>query len=191
MRLVHRISLVAAMLAGSFAVSVLAPVVTAQEATPAADCVATTPEENVNIVTDYFIAFDNVDMAGIDQALDDDYVDDIESSLQPEDPTSNEGEQMWAQSYEDRFPGSTFIINEVVAIDESRVLADVTISITHAVDPATGEVVALPEAVMVDMLSILTIECGDIDSSRTVSDTLTLVLGLGYTIAAPEATPET
>jgi hypothetical protein len=77
-----------------------------------------------------------------------------------------------------------------VALDESRVVADLTISITHAADPATGETIELPEPVLVDSISIITIECGEIASARTVSDSLTLILGLGFTIAAPEATPE-
>lgn len=186
----HRVPLAAMLIVGSFVAIASQPVVAAQDATPMAECVATTPEENVQIVTDYFVAFDNVDPEGIDRALDDEHVDDIESSLQAEDPTTNDDEVDWAQSYEERFPGSTFIINEVAALGEDRVVADVTISITHATDPATGQTNELPETVLVDMISILTIECGDIDASRTVSDTLTLVLGLGYELAPPAATPE-
>jgi hypothetical protein len=190
MRLVHRVSLAAALLAGSFVAIVSAPLVSAQDATPAADCAVTTPEENVAIVTAYVTAYDTVDQATLDETLADEYVDNLDRGDTPHDTTTNDDEHSLAQGFEASFPGSTYIINEIVALDDSRVVADLTISITHAADPATGETVELPETVLVPSMSIVTVECGEIASARTVSDGLALIVGLGLEISLPAATPE-
>jgi hypothetical protein len=190
-KLVYRLSFTAALLAGSFVALVSAPGVSAQDATPAAtECVVTTPEENVALVTSYIQAYDAADAAGIDQTLADAYADNIDRGSQPNDPASNDDEAALAAALEATYPNSTYTINEIAPLGDNRVVADVTINITD-VAAADGTPTTLAAAINVDSISIITIECGEIASARTVSDGLSLVLGLGFTLSPPaaEATP--
>ncbi len=191
MKLVYRLSFTAAPLAGSFVALVSAPGVSAQDATPAAtECVATTPEENVALVTSYIQSYDAADAAGIDLTLADTYADNIDRGSQPSDATTNDDEAALAAALEASYPNSTYIINEIAPLDDDRVIADVTINITD-VAAADGTPTTLAAAINVNSISIITVECGEIASARTVSDGLTLVLGLGFTLSPPaaEATP--
>lgn len=189
MRLLTRFSLVAALLLGAVAAMFAAPSAIAQDSTPMADdCVATTPEENVEIVTNYIIAYDNAHAEGVHETLYEEYSDNLDRGQTPHDTTTNEDEVFLAESFEASFPGSIYIINEIVPLGENRVVADLTIQITHAADPS-GAVIELAEPVMVPSLSVVTIECGTIISARTVSDSLVLILGIGLVVTIPEATP--
>ena len=197
MTLVRRVSLSAAMLAGTFAALIAAPsMISAQEATPGATpagCAVTTPDENVTLVTNYISSYDAADAAGIDQALADDYVDNQNRGTQPNDPTSNADEITLAQDLEANFPNSTYTINDIAPLGNDRVVVDVTITFPE-VSGATGTSgsVVLSKAIQVNAISVVKIECGEIVSARTVSDDLSLILGLGYTLTPPtaEATPE-
>lgn len=189
MRLFTRVSLAASLLAGSVAVIVSAPTISAQSATPVADCTVTTPEENVAIVTAYVTAYDNIDAEGIDTTLADEYTDNLDRGSMAVDETTNDDEVTLAQGFEASYPGSTYTINEIAPIDANRVVADLTITVTEAADPATETTVTLPAPIEMDSISIVTIECGAIASAKTVSDTLSLIIGLGLVISLPEATP--
>ena len=196
MHLVRRVSLSAAMLAGTFAALIAAPtLISAQDATPEAtpaECAVTTPDENVMIVTNYISSYDAADAAGIDQALADNYVDNQNRGNEPNDPTSNADEITLAQNLEANFPNSTYTINDIAPLGNDRVVVDVTITFPE-VAGATGTSgsVVLTKAIQVNAISVIKIECGQIASARTVSDDLSLILGLGYTLVAPtpEATP--
>lgn len=190
MRLLTRFSLVAALLLGLVAAMFAVPAAMAQEASPFADdCVATTPEQNVEIVTNYIIAYDNAHAEGVHETLHDEYSDNLDRGQTPHDTTTNDDEVFLAESFEAAYPGSLYIINEIVPLGENRVVVDLTIQITHATDPS-GAVVELPAPVLVPSLSVITIDCGTIVSARTVSDGLVLILGIGLVISLPEATPQ-
>lgn len=190
MRTWTRISMAVALFLGACISAIAAPAALAQDATPMmGDCVVTTPEQNVEIVTNYIIAYDTVEAEGLDAALHDEYSDNLDRGSMPLDPATNDDELLLAQGFEASFPGSIYIINEIVALGDDRVVADLTIQITHAAD-AEGNVVELDAPVLVPSISIVTIECGTIVSARTVSDTLVLILGIGLIVTVPDATPE-
>lgn len=191
MRLAHRVSMAAALLAGSFIAIVSAPAISAQDATPAASpCAATTPQQNVQLVTDYIHVTDSANAAAIDAALADTYADNQDRYGLPVDPTTNADEANLAAMLESLYPGSVYTINQVSAVGDNQVVADITLTITaFAPDPSVDPTV-LATPIEFNSLMLATVDCGEIVSARGVSDQLGLLLALGFTVVPPAmATP--
>lgn len=176
----------------AFSILLLAPAFTAtaaQDASPAAaDCPATTVEENIALVQEAQAAIANADADAIDQILADDFTHNQDRYGLPDDPASNEDEIGLATQMQGFYPGSTHEITEVFGADNKVVVESVWTITEHNI---TGETVVLDEAIEVRSIAIFTIECGEVASLNVLVDGLTLLVGLGVYPPLPimEATP--
>jgi hypothetical protein len=152
-------------------------VVGAQDASPE-PCPPATVEENIALVEGFFAAVEAMDGAAIDAALADDFTHNQNRFGLADDPTSNQDEINVAMMFETLYPGSTTSIDQIFADADTVVVAS-TLTITqHQLDP-NAEPTALAAALQVRTISIFQIECGEIASSNSVTDELSLLIGIG------------
>jgi steroid delta-isomerase-like uncharacterized protein len=164
----------------------------AQEATPAADCPATTPEENKELVQRWFAALSggaSEDMAGLAAA------DIIYHDPSPREEAQTGGTEEWASDREQDYPDLQVTVEQLIA--EGDMVASYQRSMgTQQGDvedeqgvPATG---LATEWVS---MGIFRIECGKIAEIWSVADDLGRLQRLGVITdeelqsAAPLATP--
>ena len=190
MRFVQRVLLVGTLFVLTALGISQGPAAVAQDATPAGDCPATTPDENVAIVTAYLIAFEAQDDAAIDAALADDYADNVDRYTAPVDDTTNQDEVSLAHALEQYYPGSAYSIVDIFGAGDK---VAVTVNFTVTGHMLTGELVMLETPLEVEGISIFTIECGMIASGYGVSNQFELLTGVGAIPPlemGPAATPE-
>ncbi len=161
--------------------SLLGSVAFAQDASPAADCVAGTPEENTQIVTDFFEAVLGGDLETADTLLADDFEHDLSSDgievpneAGNADELTEEGLAILAES--NHTIEATVAEGDWVAIEY---LFDVPGS---SVDGADPEAVATVEA-----MTFVRVECGAIAEARFEIDALGMMLQLGFEVTPPAA----
>ncbi len=177
-----------AMVAGLLVGGAVGTSAVAQDATPDAECVATTPEENIALVEQLYEAMNTGDGDTIDAVLDDEVTHNLDRYGLPDDSTTNDDEVALSQAFLQFYPGSATVVDDIFAT-ENRVVAMTTQTITE--HTLTGESVVLDEVLEVKGITVFTIDCGEIVDMTGAVDELGLLIGLGV-IADPlggEATP--
>ena len=162
-----------AMVLGPLAIGSL-PAMAAQESTPAAgaECVATTPEENRAVVTQFYEAIDG---GNVGELVTDDFVFHHPSEGEIAEEGGTQG---WADDRNEDFPDATVTVDRMVA-EGDLVAAYLTWSGTHHDDeedqsiPATGQSAEWVAAVFFQ------IECGKISHVWSVADNLGRLQDLG------------
>lgn len=184
--------LVGATLTLGLAVSVPVARVAAQEATPAAECPVTTPEENKALVTQWFDALGSGDADGVAALAADDVVF---HDATPEGSEETGGTEDWANSRQADYPDLTVTVDRLIAE------GDLVASAQHYTGTQQGDTedqLGLPvTGVKVEWLSMahFRFECGKIAEIWTVADELGRLERLGIITedelqdAEPVATP--
>jgi len=166
--------------------------VAAQEATPAAECPATTPEENKALVTQWFDALGSGNAEGVAALAADDI---LYHDAAPEQPEQTGGAGDWADTRQADYPDLTVTVDRLIAE------GDLVASAQHYTGTQEGDTEdqqGIPSTgVKVEWLSMANfrIECGKIAEVWTVADDLGRLERLGVITpdelqdAEPVATP--
>jgi steroid delta-isomerase-like uncharacterized protein len=150
--------------------------VAAQEATPAAECPATTPEENKALVTQWFDALGSGNADAVAALAADDI---IYHDASPEVAAETGGTEDWADSRQADYPDLTVTVDRVIAE------GDLVASAQHYTGTQEGDSEdqqGIPSTgVKVEWLSMANfrIECGKIAEIWTVADDLGRLERLG------------
>jgi len=151
----------------------------AQDATPVADCAATTADENIQIVTDYFAAVAAGDAETADSLLHDDFTHDL--SLEGAEVPNEAGN------------ADELGADEVAAAGESNLVVDATIAsgdwvaveYSFDVSGANVEGANADATAHVEGMSFIRIECGTIAEAHFEFDALGLLQQLGFEVTPP------
>jgi steroid delta-isomerase-like uncharacterized protein len=183
-------------LLGALTFGLLVPVplarVAAQEATPAADCPVTTPEENKAIVTQWFDALGSGDADAVAALGADDL---IYHDASPEEPAQTGGTEDWANSRQTDYADLTVTVDRLIAEGDLVASAE---HYTGTQQADTEDQQGIPSTgVNVEWLTMANfrIECGKIAEIWTVADDLGRLERLGVITpdelqdAEPVATP--
>ncbi len=146
-----------------------------------AECVETTPEENIAIVQAYVEHQGSENMEGLDASLDDDHTG-MATMGAAEMMGTNEDEHAIAMAVEMVYPGSTYRIDEILAVDDKVIVEATLIVPGHML---TGEMVKMEAPAEARGIAIYTIGCGQIQESSVLLDTYGLLVGLGI-LPAPQ-----
>ena len=158
-------------------VTMMASGAVAQDATPAGDCAATTPEENVQIIEQYFDAVLAGDTETADSLLHDDFEHNL--SIEGAEVPNESGNQDELENLEHAADVNHEVTHTVAQNDWVAVYYTMEISGEH-VEGADPEVTAETSAMVMSR-----IECGMIAESHFEFDSLGMLLQLGFEIHPP------
>lgn len=163
-------------------VSFQGTVASAQDATPAADCRATTPEENTMLATEFLMAAEANDTEAMDGFLAEHVTHNVPGV---ENQPGDEDEIAMHQASAALFSDYTFTIDQTVA-EGSNVVVFFTFNVNaHDIPGATSQEATMEAVLYVEF------ECGEITEMYQLVDQLGLATQLGLIPAmAPAATPE-
>lgn len=152
--------------------------VRAQDATPAAECVATTPEENKALVQGYFDAVYNAqDPQAAEGFLSDEFVRNNFSRPQENEPGNADDIQRATENLED-FPDLQISVEAMIA-EEDMVAARLVWTGTHsdAIAPWNAPATGNPTAFA--FMAMYRVECGLLAEQWVVLDHLSMMRELG------------
>ena len=164
----------------------------AQEATPAADCPATTPDENKELVRRWFAALSGDAAQDFAELAAEDIVYHDPS---PEEPAQTGGTEEWAGDREQDYPDLNVVVEQMIA--EDATVASYQRYTGAQVGDVEEEMGVPATGLQTEWVSmgIFRIECGQIAEIWSVADDLGRLLRLGVITpeelqsAGPAATP--
>jgi ketosteroid isomerase-like protein len=169
----------AAAFAAVLGLSLFGSIALAQDASPAADCAVTSPEDNIQIVTDYFTAVTAGDVGAADDLLHDDFVHDL----------SSDGVEVTNE------PGNADELSEdnVAAAGSANIVIDATVAqndwvaVEYSFDVAGSSIEGADAAATahVEAMAFVRVECGMIAEAHFEFDSLGLLLQLGFEVTPP------
>jgi ketosteroid isomerase-like protein len=168
----------AAAFAALLGLSLFGSVAFAQDATPVADC-ASTPDDNIQIVTDYFTAVTSGDVALADDLLHDDFVHDLSS-----DGVEVPNEPGNADELSDANIAAAGTANIVI---DATVASGDWVAVEYSFD-VPGSAVTGADATAtahVEAMAFAKVECGEITEAHFEWDSLGLLLQLGFEVTPP------
>jgi steroid delta-isomerase-like uncharacterized protein len=172
----------------------------AQDATPATDCPATTPEENKALVRRYFEAHNERNPAAVAELLSDDFVRNNVAFPQQDQPAGAADDVARVEEWLATFPDLQISTEEMIAEGDIVMTYQVWRGtqggpFTQWGAPATGRPMAR------EATSLWRVECGQLAEVSVVVDNLTMLRQLGIitgdelatagtpTVATPEPSP--
>ena len=198
----HRVTTMKALVLVTIVLVGCAPLLpaAAQDATPAADCPATTPEENKALVRRYFEAHNERNPAAVAELLSDDFVRNNVAFPQQDQPSGAADDVARVEEWLATFPDLQISIEELIA--EGDIVMTYVVwrgtqdgPIPQWGAPATGRPMAREAA------GLWRVECGQLAEVSVVVDNLTMLRQLGIitdeelatagtpTVATPEPSP--
>ena len=169
----------AAAFAALLGMSLFGSIAFAQDASPVTDCPAGTPDDNIQIVTDYFTAVTAGDVAAADDLLHDDFVHDLTS----------DGVEVPNE------PGNADELSEdnVAAAGTANIVIDATVAsgdwvaVEYSFDVPGSAVTGADAAATahVEAMAFVLVECGAITEAHFEWDSLGLLLQLGFEVTPP------
>jgi steroid delta-isomerase-like uncharacterized protein len=172
----------------------------AQDATPATDCPATTPEENKALVRRYFEAHNERNPAAVAELLSDNFVRSNVAFPQQDQPSGVADDVARVEEWLATFPDLQISVEELIA--EGDIVMTYVVwrgtqdgPIPQWGAPATGRPMAR------EATSLWRVECGQLAEVSVVVDNLTMLRQLGIitddelatagtpTVATPEPSP--
>ena len=176
----HRVTTVKALVLVTIVLVGCAPLLpaAAQDATPAADCPATTPEENKALVRRYFEAHNERNPAAVAELLSDDFVRNNVAFPQQDQPSGAADDVARVEAWLATFPDLQISIEELIAEGDIVMTYQVWRGtqdgpIPQWGAPATGRPMAR------EATSLWRVECGQLAEVSVVVDNLTMLRQLG------------
>lgn len=139
-------------------------------------CTITTVEENIATVEAALEAVEALDGAALDELLHDGHVDNIEAFGVETDLETNLDEVADMFVTEGTFPNSTLVVTEVFGTDDRVVVVGKFTVVAHNL---AGDTIELDAPIAVDLVSIYTVNCGQIYTHYNFTDGATLLGALG------------
>jgi hypothetical protein len=150
----------------------------------ATECAMTTPDENMAIVVAYVDASNANDAEALATNLHPEFTDNQNRYGLETDDTHNDDEAMLVEMMHVLYPTHENRVDDIYAFDD-KVVAAFTMVVGEHTLTADGSAATLDTAVEMPGMGIYTVECGQITSAHTVTDSAALFNGLG--IPHPEA----
>lgn len=169
----------AAAFAALLGLSLFGSIALAQDASPAADCAVTSPEDNIQIVTDYFTAVTAGDVGAADDLLHDDFVHDLSS-----DGVEVTNEPGNADELSDDNLAAAGAANIVI---DAAVASGDWVAIEFSFDVPGSAVIGVESdaTAHIEAMAFAKVECGAITEAHFEFDSLGLLLQLGFEVTPP------